>query len=306
MSGGDTSSVKIKTALAGIEQIDRYRMREFDITVIIPTFKAEKTIARCLKSVLSQRGVSTEIIIVDGGSPDATASIARSFSSPNIAIISEPDRGIYDAINKGVSRARGALIGVLGADDVYRPNIFSIVKKNAVGGREIVAGLTLIDGQLRADEPYRSAALISGIPFGHNAMFASHGAYQAVGLYDLAYRICADAEWVHRAIKLDIPCRKVEQIFVEFGTEGTSSTNPEEIMAETYSVIQRNFSFLSQIEARCLIYSVRKWQKERSIDEIFEKYMNKSPLFVQAMLEAFPHLNTNAAGSFKPQYLGRS
>ncbi len=278
-------------------------MPEFDITVVIPTFKAEKTVRQCLESVLSQQGVSTEIIVVDGGSPDATVSILQGFSSANLTIISEPDRGIYDAINKGVSRAQGGMIGVLGADDVYKPNTLSVVKENASRGAEIVAGLTLIDGQLRADEQYRAAALISGIPFGHNAMFASREAYRMVGLYDLAYRICADAEWVHRAIKSNISCRKVEQVFVGFGTEGTSSTNPEEIIAEACSVIQRNFPFLLKEDAKYLLYGVRGWGETSRIEEILQKYGHESALFVTALQEAFPAIVTQVAG--RHRYLGR-
>lgn len=266
-------------------------MQEFDITVVVPTFKAERTVADCLKSVLGQSGASVEIILVDGASPDATVSIAKSFASPNIVIISEPDKGIYDAINKGVLRARGTLIGVLGADDVYTPGTLATVKENMSGGAEIVSGLTLIDGVLRADEAYGPAALISGIPFGHNAMFASHDAYKTVGLYDLSYRICADAEWVHRAIKSKIPCRKIEKVFVEFGIEGTSSSNPEEIMAESYKVIQSNFPFLLPEEAKFLLYSVRKWGFEEEARKIYSNYFNKSILFDRSLKEAFPEFS---------------
>ncbi len=279
-------------------------MHEFDVTVVIPTFKAEKTIGHCLESVFSQPSVSTEIIIVDGGSPDATVSIAQRFSAPNLTIISEPDRGIYDAINKGISRAKGGLIGVLGADDVYKPNVLSVVKESASGDQGIVAGLTLIDGQLRADELYRSAALISGIPFGHNAMFASRQAYQVVGLYDLTFRICADAEWVHRAIKLGVSCRKVEQVFVEFGTEGTSSTNPEEIIAEACSVIQCNFPFLSLQEAKYLLFAVRGWGETGKITELLQKYSRESEIFVQALQEAFHSSIPPEQRKYQKSYLG--
>ncbi|WP_109368553.1 glycosyltransferase [Ochrobactrum soli] len=262
-------------------------MAEFDITIVIPTFKAEKTISDSLKSVLGQTGASVEIIVVDGASPDATVSIAKSFASPNLVIISERDKGIYDAINKGVLRARGALIGVLGADDTYTPETLSTVKKNMSGGAEIVSGLTLIDGVLRADEAYGPAALISGIPFGHNAMFASRDAYQTVGLYDLSYRICADANWVHRAIKSNIPCTKIEKVFVEFGIEGTSSTNPEEIMTESYKVIQSNFPFLTAEEAKYLLYAVRNWGFKEEAREIYYKYFDRSLLFASILKEAF-------------------
>lgn len=274
-------------------------MRKFDITIIVPTFKAESTIADCLTSILGQSDVSVEIIVVDGASPDATVSIAKSFASSNLVIISERDKGIYDAINKGVLHARGALIGVLGADDIYLPGTLSTVKQSFSGGAEIVSGLTLIDGVLRADEVYGPATLISGIPFGHNAMFASRDAYQAVGLYDLSYRICADAEWVHRAIKLSIPCRKIEKVFVKFGTEGTSSTNPDEIMEEAYRVIQSNFPFLSREEAKILLYSKRNWGFRGESYEIYNKRMNKSSLFIDCLAEAFPEFNIEKPKSIK-------
>ncbi|MGI2035362.1 glycosyltransferase [Rhizobium panacihumi] len=268
-------------------------MSEFDITVVVPTFKSEKVIGQCLQSILSQSGAETEIVVIDGASPDNTLAIVHSFKTAKINVISEPDRGVYDAINKGVARSRGRMIGVLGSDDVYCEGTLATVKDNMRQGSGIIAGLTEIDGVIRADEPYGQTSLISGIPFGHNSMFASRETYDKVGFYDLNYRICADAQWVHRAIKADIPCLKVERTFVRFGTGGLSSTNPDEIMAEAYRVIQENFPFLTMTEAKQIMYAYRKWGGQDALPDLMQKYRMHSK-FVETMRDAFPTIGSAA------------
>lgn len=263
-------------------------MSDFDITIIVPTFQSERVIARCLESIVSQRDVEVQVVVVDGASSDDTLKCVQGFAAPNIVVVSEQDKGIYDAINKGISLATGVMIGVLGSDDVYLPNTLSLVKKHIEDGVGIIAGLTEIDGQLRADEPYCSAALISGIPFGHNAMFASCETYKRVGLYDPSYRICGDAQWVHRAIKAGVPCLKIDEVFVRFGTAGVSSTNPEEIMNEAYRAIQENFPFLSTEEAKTLLYAYRKWIDQNEVCNIGQKY-DEYPHFTKIISEAFPN-----------------
>jgi glycosyltransferase involved in cell wall biosynthesis len=262
-------------------------LQDIDVTIVVPTFNSENVVARCLESILSQDGVSLEIVVVDGASRDATLDIVRRFSAPNVVIISEPDDGIYDAINKGIFAAKGQMIGVLGSDDIYNPGVLSAVKGFTNSDTGIVAGLTQIDGKLRIDEPYGAASLISGIPFGHNAMFASSATYDKVGPYDLAYRICADAQWVHRAIRAGVPCIKTDQVFVVFGTEGTSSSNPEEIMAEAYAVIRENFPFLTTDEAKYLLYAFRKWGPVDDVKRLLRVH-NDSTLFVRSLAQAFP------------------
>jgi glycosyltransferase involved in cell wall biosynthesis len=261
-------------------------MPDIDVTVIVPTFNSQKVIKSCLESIVSQVGASFEIVVVDGLSADGTLDIAQQYSACQMTVISEPDQGIYDAINKGVKAASGGLIGVLGSDDTYEDGVFSTLLKHKRSGAQIIAGLTKINGEFRRDEPYRAAALISGIPFGHNAMFASRDAYEAVGLYDLRYRICADAQWVHRAIRLGIRCQKLNTLFVDFGADGTSSTNADEVMNEAYEVIRENFPFLTLDEAKYLLYAVRKWGPSAAVSSLIKKY-GDFPLFVEALSDAF-------------------
>lgn len=91
------------------------------VSIIIATYNAEKNIGDCLASIAVQRNMHIEIVIVDGASSDDTVALIKQFSYNNLTWISEPDKGIYDALNKGIKMARGKWLYFLGADDRLRP-----------------------------------------------------------------------------------------------------------------------------------------------------------------------------------------
>lgn len=89
------------------------------ISIITPTYNSADTIRDTIESVLNQKGVEVEFLIIDGGSTDATVDIVRSYGNRIDYFVSEPDKGLYDAMNKGIQRARGEIIGILNSDDSY-------------------------------------------------------------------------------------------------------------------------------------------------------------------------------------------
>lgn len=99
-----------------------------EVSIITVSFNSEKTIARTIESVLSQTYENIEYIIVDGASKDRTAEIAESYKDAffekgiRYTVISEPDRGMYDALNKGAALATGELVGQINSDDKYEPD----------------------------------------------------------------------------------------------------------------------------------------------------------------------------------------
>lgn len=97
------------------------------ISIITVTFNSEETIADCITSVNNQNYNNIEHVIIDGGSSDNTIKIIRSIPNRVTKIVSEPDNGIYDAMNKGIKMASGEVIGILNSDDFYHSN--SIVSK---------------------------------------------------------------------------------------------------------------------------------------------------------------------------------
>lgn len=104
------------------------------VTILTVSYNAEKTIARTMESVLNQTYSEIEYIIIDGTSTDRSVEIARSYQMAfdeapgrSLRIISEPDKGMYDALNKGARLAQGALVGQINADDWYEPDAVEIM-----------------------------------------------------------------------------------------------------------------------------------------------------------------------------------
>ncbi len=257
------------------------------ISVIIPTFNAASTLPVALHSLRAQAFAPYDLIIVDGASKDATLDIATAAHDVVTNIVSEPDRGIYDAMNKGCARARGDLIVVIGADDCLTPVAFEQV---AIAWRtrrtDIYAGRAVMiskDGSvtLRDDEEFSEAALVSGIPFNHNAMFATPGAYAKVGPYDLDFRLGADAHWVHRAIKSGLSCTRINAPLVRFGLDGASSAAGEEIFEESARIIRANFPYLRPTEAEMMLRAARGWLPAREAEAVVSRYA-QYPDFVAA------------------------
>ena len=104
------------------------------VTVITVAFNSEKTIAKTIESVLNQTYDNIEYIIIDGASRDGTAQVARSYQSAfdaregrSLTVISEPDKGMYDALNKGARLASGELVGQINSDDWYEPEAVALM-----------------------------------------------------------------------------------------------------------------------------------------------------------------------------------
>src|SRR5476649_1626689 len=97
-------------------------MQDLKISLITVTYNAESTIGRCIESVIAQNFENIEYIIVDGNSTDKTIQIINQYKNHISIFLSEPDNGIYDAMNKGIKLASGDVIGMLNADDFFADN----------------------------------------------------------------------------------------------------------------------------------------------------------------------------------------
>ena len=99
------------------------------VSVIIATYNAGEHIRECLESIISQAEKNIEIVLIDGGSTDNTLSIIKEFENENIVWISEPDKGIYDALNKGVKISKGKWLYFMGTDDRLLPGFSEMTSK---------------------------------------------------------------------------------------------------------------------------------------------------------------------------------
>jgi glycosyltransferase involved in cell wall biosynthesis len=253
------------------------------ITIVVPTYNSAATLSATLESCKAQQYPGLDVQLVDGGSTDATVLIASSFEGLALQCVSESDRGIYDACNKGVGRARGELILVLGSDDRLAPNaLHAIGQAWRSKPTDIIAGSAFLEsaagGALRVDERYGPGCLVSGIPFCHNAMFVTPQTYAKVGLYDLKYRICADAHWVHRAVRAGCSAQQIDDVIVNFADAGLSSRDSQGIMDETYSTLVDNFPCLSLADAELVFKSVRGWIGLEHLPVLMKRYADQPEL----------------------------
>lgn len=177
-------------------------------------YNSSATIETTLDSVQAQGYPELEYIVVDGGSTDATLDVVRKYPELVTQLISEPDRGIYDAMNKGVQRATGEVVGILNSDDFYRHS--RVLEEVAVAfAADPALEVLLGDVDFVSDEdlqkPVRTYRATGFRPWmfrlgfmpPHPAIFVRKSAYERVGLYKLGYRIAADFDFLVRLLLID-------------------------------------------------------------------------------------------------------
>jgi len=180
------------------------------ISVITVSYNARETIADTIESVSSQTYRSVEHIVVDGASTDGTLEVLERFRDRLSKIVSEPDEGIYAAMNKGLSLATGDVIGTLNSDDVYvDENVLALVaevfRDDSV---DVCYGdIFYVDkGDLNRivrhwkSEPYRPGLFEQGWMPPHPSFFIRRRVLGRVGLFEPRYRFAADFDFMLRAL----------------------------------------------------------------------------------------------------------
>ena len=178
------------------------------VSIITVSFNSEKTIEQTILSVLGQTYKNIEYIIVDGNSSDNTLSIINKYSSKIAHVLSEPDKGIYDAMNKGIELASGDLIGILNSDDVYAYSnvITDIVKKiHASNAKSIYADLVYVDKndlfkvkRYWKSGEYKRKKFKMGWMAPHPTVFIKREIYTQFGTFNLSLKSAADYELMLR------------------------------------------------------------------------------------------------------------
>ncbi|MCB0748933.1 MAG: glycosyltransferase [Ignavibacteriae bacterium] len=222
------------------------------ISIITVCKNSESTILRCVDSVLNQSYSNLEYIIVDGDSNDKTISIINNFRDKISKIISEPDTGIYDAMNKGVQSSSGDYILFLNADDFLISentinNFVAYVTSEKVEEADIYFGKVLIFNKQNGIGNLWKAAKVSkyslfrgSIP--HPATFIKSDTFKKCGLFDTNYKISGDYEWFVRAlIKYNMTFVRNEIIVSVFNKGGVSTINSDEIIKNEKQRIHQTY-----------------------------------------------------------------
>lgn len=193
------------------------------VSVITVVFNGECFLEQTILSVLNQTYENVEYIIIDGGSTDSTLDIIGKYSDKIDYWISEPDKGIYDAMNKGIELARGELIGIINSDDWYEPDAIGEVVKVFKDNSTIIYGLMrhIIEGTpVEVYAAYPTSIPNKMIP--HPTCFVPKCIYDKYGSFDLSYRSCADYHFILRLHKEGVQFFLLEKILANFRFGGFS------------------------------------------------------------------------------------
>jgi len=206
------------------------------VSIITIAYNAAETIEETIRSVISQDYHDIEYILIDGASQDNTLEIAQQYVSGIAKIISEPDEGIYDAMNKGVRNATGDLIGILNADDVFaHSHVISRVVETMKAGKSdaCYADLQYISRENPGkvvrywkSGQYVKSSFLNGWMPPHPTFFLKKELYCKYGVYRIALRSSADYELMLRMLyKFDVKTSYLPEVVVHMKMGGQSNVS---------------------------------------------------------------------------------
>lgn len=230
------------------------------ITVITPTYNSENTLDGTIGALLRQTFSDFEYIIIDGVSKDKTIEKIESYipafeaKGVTVRIISEPDKGVYDAMNKGISYARGELIGITNSDDWYEDNALEAVWTKYTDGKTNKTNSMIygIERVWKDDKIFnvqrRGASFISESVLPHSTFFVAKQVYEKHGAFDLSVKILADYDFICRCVSKGVKLEEVDVVISNFRLGGISSSYFD--FYEEYYKIQHKYGFISDKKYR--------------------------------------------------------
>lgn len=232
-----------------------FKKTQMKISIITATYNSASTITSAIESVLEQDYPNIEHIIIDGASKDNTVELVKSYQKdhPNIVFKSEADKGIYDALNKGVSMATGDIIGFLHSDDFFhnRETIEKIVTKlQQSGANGIFGDLQYVNAEKTTkvirywkSKPFQPKLLQRGWMPAHPTLFLKKEVYQKHGNFDLTFKIAADYDFMLRILKDNsLNLEYLPEIITHMRVGGASNAvgNIKQKMKEDLKALRKN------------------------------------------------------------------
>lgn len=262
------------------------------ISIIIPTFNSESTVAVCLKSLTDQSFKNYEVIVVDGASKDGTIEKVNELKNKfsKFILISEKDNGIYDALNKGIERSTGDWVYILGSDDeLFDPNTLEKMAQHLQQTKaEVVYGNVKVvgdsawakDGQVHDGEFDLEKLLQHNIC--QQSIFYKRSIFGTIGTFDHTYPICGDWDLILRcAAKYEL--KYVDMIIAKFNAGGASTVRKEEKFYDEYGGnMYKYFGFkifrkeFKPVAYRFIEYSNLQKKKGKNWSAYFYKWVYNS------------------------------
>lgn len=313
--GGLRCSDQFKKSLPGIPLI----------TVITVVYNDAASLAKTIQSVLKQKYDNMEYIIIDGGSVDGTLNIIKKYENYIDYFISEPDAGIYDAMNKGLSLAQGDLVGLLNSGDWYEPEALSVIAQNGAQfpGSIIAATQRTYDERfneimtrgLRFDDE----RVYLRMPVSHPGSFIPSEVYESVGAYNgKEFPVTADWDFIIRCFEQKVEFESVSDIVVNYWRVGVSAKGSNAIWNEQIKLLHSRFpsiqnhnllfllsSQMDEKNARCVMVALRKHLNtggcvpEKILKAVYlYHFQNHFPDFDEWVLHLHPELKLDSTGDY--------
>ena len=224
------------------------------ISVITAVYNRQQTVGQALDSVLSQSHPAVESIVIDGASTDGTLAVLEPYRASLGVLVSEPDLGIYDALNKGIRHATGEVVGFLHADDIFENSLvltkvaaaFQDSSVDAVYGDLVYVRHDDISQVIRYWKSglYDDDALSRGWMPPHPTLYVRRAVYDRLGGFDTRYRIAADYDTVLRFLAVGkIRAAYIPEVLVRMRAGGISNRSLKSIIRksmEDVDVLRRN------------------------------------------------------------------
>jgi glycosyltransferase involved in cell wall biosynthesis len=227
-NGNPITTVKLSNCSSQLRSHDYLPL----VSVITVVFDGEKYLEETIQSVLGQTYDNLEYIIIDGGSTDSTLDIIRKYDHAIDYWVSEKDKGIYDAMNKGIGLASGDWIGLVNSDDVIYPmlaeNVANVTFHNPKAvytygkvdlmneDRNIYGCISPLSKELAFSRRYRE------MPYPHISIFVSSKIYKKIGVFNTRFQLSADYDFVLRMMQLGLPAARLPKVAGAFRSGGKS------------------------------------------------------------------------------------
>ena len=233
------------------------------ITIVTITFNSAATLEETIRSVTMQDYPALEYVIIDGGSSDGTLDIVQKYRERIQIVVSEPDKGISDAFNKGIARATGEIIGIINSDDILLPGALRELAEAYDPQVDVYSGLILFwneeTGETFPSYPdVKFDTLKLQYNVAHPARFIRRDAYQRFGLYRVDLRYMMDIELLCRMYQQGAKFKLVEKPLAKFRIGGTTN-DPIYKKKEDYRAFVRSFGGSSWDFRRIWMQAVIKY-----------------------------------------------
>ncbi len=224
------------------------------LSVITVTWNAAATLERTLLSVREQSWPHLEHLVIDGGSEDGTLDLIERYQQEQLRWVSEPDKGLYDAMNKGAAMATGDYLCFLNAGDTFfAPDSVEQLMRSAedasapdilYGETAIVdnAGTFLHMRRLKAPERLTWKSFKQGMVVCHQAFIVKRELFEP---YDLSYRFSSDFDWCIRMMKKASSIHNTRLTLINYLHEGMTTTNRKASLKERYRIMAKYYGHIS-------------------------------------------------------------